>query len=315
MDRAPILVADVGGTNTRLALADAGRLRAGTVQRRANAEAPSLAALLAAYLRELAAPAPAGVCVALAGPVRDGAGAMTNLGWRVSEAALSQALGGVPARLLNDLAAQGHALERLAPADLCPLIAAAPRPGAPRLVIGLGTGFNAAVVHAGPGGPLVAAAEAGHATLPAADDEIAALAAAIARDGTFPEIEAALSGAGLARIDAWLADAPPRPAPQITAALAAGEPRAIAAVRLFTRILGAVAGDLALIHLPFGGIYLIGGMARAVGPQLRPFGLAGAFAAKGRFSGLMQEFPVWLVKDDYAALTGCAALMARGGAG
>lgn len=67
-----------------------------------------------------------------------------------------------------------------------------------------------------------------------------------------------------------------------------------------------VAGDLALQTLPFGGIFLIGGVARAVSPWFEDYGFAEAFRDKGRFSTFMEDFAVHLVTDDYAALIGCA---------
>ena len=44
--------------------------------------------------------------------------------------------------------------------------------------------------------------------------------------------------------------------------------------------------------------------ATAVTPAL---GFSDAFRDKGRFSGFMKNFPVYVVEDDYAALTGMAA--------
>ena len=75
--------------------------------------------------------------------------------------------------------------------------------------------------------------------------------------------------------------------------------------------MGTVTGNLSLIHLPFGGVYLVGGIARAVAPWLGEFGFADAMRDKGRFAGFMKNFPVYLIEDDYAALTGCAFRLAR----
>ena len=44
-------------------------------------------------------------------------------------------------------------------------------------------------------------------------------------------------------------------------------------------------------------------------------GLAAALTDKGRFASFLSSFPVWVVEDDYAALTGCAAYLANGGQG
>jgi len=62
-----------------------------------------------------------------------------------------------------------------------------------------------------------------------------------------------------------------------------------------------------LIQLPFGGVYLVGGVARAFAPFLNDYGFGDAFRDKGRFAGFMNNFPVHVVEDDYAALTGSAA--------
>lgn len=81
---------------------------------------------------------------------------------------------------------------------------------------------------------------------------------------------------------------------------------ATATLTAFVRLLGTVLGDLALNHLPMGGIYLIGGTARAVAPYLLPLGFADSFTAKGPYSALMREMPLNLITDDNAALLGCA---------
>jgi glucokinase len=69
-------------------------------------------------------------------------------------------------------------------------------------------------------------------------------------------------------------------------------------------------GNLALTHLPFGGIYLCGGVARAFAPYFEPLGFEAAFSEKGRFAPFMAQFSVSLVTDDFAALTGSAVYLA-----
>ena len=76
------------------------------------------------------------------------------------------------------------------------------------------------------------------------------------------------------------------------------------------RLLGSEIGNLALIHLPFGGIYLIGGMSRAMTPHFARFGLEKSFREARRVDLLEKDFSVTVVEDDYAALTGCAAYLA-----
>lgn len=303
---APILVVDIGGTNTRLGLARDGRVMTSSIAHRINAAQDGPVGMLTRYLATQGVVRPAGVCVAVAGPVMAGEAHMTNLDWHIDEDTLSRALGGVPVVVLNDLQAQGHAVGHLPTTAVMPILDRVPADG-PRLIVGVGTGFNAAVVHDHPSGRHVTASEAGHATLPCADPQIAALAAHLART-VRPEIEEAVSGRGLIAIDRFLGHAPREGAEIIAAAAAC--PAARATVEMFTRILGAVTGDLALIHLPWGGIHLVGGMARAVSPWLGSPVFADAFADKGRMTPLMRRFPIWLVTDDDAALTGCARHMA-----
>jgi len=306
------LLADIGGTNTRVALADDGRLLPETIRRYANADHSGLDAVLAAFLEAEGGVDCAGACVAAAGPVRDGVAGMTNLDWTIDRDAVARATGAEVVAVLNDLQAQGHALGHLAPEALRPLVRGrgTPAPGASQLVVGVGTGFNAAPVHEAPGGRLVVASECGHASLPIRSDADLRLLRFVEGVHGFPGVEDVLSGRGLERIYSWVsAEAGARHdrrAAEIMAALAAGEPLAEATGKVFVRLLGTVVGNLSLIHLPFGGVWLIGGVARAFVPYLDRFGFAQAFRDKGRFSDFMEDFAVWVIEDDYAALTGCA---------
>ncbi len=309
------LVADIGGTNTRCALADGEVVRADSIRRYANADHDNLETVLRQYLSEIGGAAPTGACVAVAGPVHDGVASMTNLDWTMDRETLARATGAGKVALLNDLQAQGHALEFLDTSVLTPLVdghATSPNPHAVQLVVGVGTGFNAApVFHTGLG-RFVPPSEAGHANLPIRTEQELRLCRFVSNAHGFPAVEDVLSGRGLGRVYAFLGqeDGAPREAsPQeIMEAVAAGsDPRATEAAQLFARILGTVCGNLSLIQLPFGGVFLVGGVARALAPYLRAFGFAEAFRDKGRFAGFMGNFSVHVVEDDYAALTGSAA--------
>ena len=107
------LLADIGGTNTRVALADGKVLRDGSLGRYKNADFPDLGAVLRQYLLDQGVAHVAGVCVAAAGPVRDGVAVMTNLDWTIDGAMLTGATGAKTWAILNDLQAQGHALGHL----------------------------------------------------------------------------------------------------------------------------------------------------------------------------------------------------------
>lgn len=311
----PQLVADIGGTHSRVALADHGVLRPGSIRRLANADQDGLEALLAAYMQAHAVTELSGLCVAAAGPLRGETLVMTNLDWVIDADGLRALAGdGACVALINDLQAQGHALDRIAPARIRRLVPAAAEPdsnAATRLVVGIGTGFNAVPVHRMGDALLVPAAEYGHAHLSAQARDERAFARALASEHALATVEEALSGRGLVALHHWRRGTTLRAA-AISAALDAGEAEARATAALYARLLGRALADLALTHLPFGGIYLIGGVARALAPHLPELGLAQAFCEMGRQAALMERFAIHLIDDDYAALAGCAAYLETG---
>ncbi|MEM6388046.1 MAG: glucokinase [Pseudomonadota bacterium] len=307
------LVADVGGTNTRVALCREAELLTETVRKFSNAQFAGLGAVLREYLD--AEPVDcAGAAVAIAGPVRDGRGTLTNLDWSVDPEMLARATQAKTVAVLNDLQAQGYAMGRIDAANLVEVVKGPQVAGGTRLVIGVGTGFNAAVVHDAPGGRIVPPSEAGHANMPLRTEEELRLCKFVETSHGFPAVEDVLSGRGLEHIYAWVcSEAGSHEEMRAADIMSSAETNANAAeaIRWFVRILGTVAGNLSLIHLPFGGVSMIGGVARAMRPYLNGYGFATAFRDKGRFAGFMNNFHVDLVEDDFAALSGLAVHISR----
>jgi glucokinase len=307
------LVADIGGTNTRVALARGPVVDRKTVTRYANADHADLSGVLTRYLSETGVQDGqiTGVCVAAAGPVHEGVADLTNLDWRIDRDTLGRALTAGKVAVLNDLQAQGHAIGHIDAADLDAVV---PQPEvsaqAAKLVIGLGTGFNACPVFDTAAGRFVPPSEAGHVSLPACDGRMEALIAAMVRDFGFASVEEILSGRGISYLHKVLHGTGAEPA-QIMQGMEAGDAKAEATGAAFVEVMGTVVGDLALSHLPFGGIYLVGGVTRAFAPHLDRFGFATHLRAKGRFTEFMHQFGVFVVRDDYAALTGCASHLSK----
>lgn len=107
------LVADIGGTNSRLALAALGQLRPGTTRSFRNAEFASFEAVAHSYLGDVADAAPDQIALAVAGPVEGDTARLTNRGWVISAADLSRKLGAARGRIINDLIALGYAVPGL----------------------------------------------------------------------------------------------------------------------------------------------------------------------------------------------------------
>jgi len=307
------LVADIGGTNTRVALVDGLHIVDGTIRRYQNAGFAGLEAVMRQYIEDEGGVDPLAACVAVAGPVREGRATMTNLNWTVDEETLARATGAKTIAILNDLQAQGYALGHLDSGNIRNILTGSASPEtAAKLVIGVGTGFNAAPVFELAQGRIVTPSESGHANLPIRNELELRLCQFVSTAHGFPAVEDVLSGRGLEQVYAFLGTEAGDPrecrAKDIMAACGIeSDPRATDAARLFTRILGTVCGNLSLIQLPFGGVYLVGGVARAFAPHLTAFGFGEAFRDKGRFAGFMNNFSVNVIEDDYAALTGSAA--------
>ena len=289
------LLADIGGTNTRVALARGAELLPDTIRRFRNADHDSLDSVLGAYLQSEGQPDCAGACVAVAGPVRDGKARLTNLDWTISKDSLARAAQAEVVAVLNDLQAQGHALGHLAADAVIPIHAGQPAPDARMLMIGIGTGFNCAPVHTRTDTRIVPPSEAGHATLPVRTAQELELATHLEHEHGYAAVEDVLSGRGLGHLQHWWATRSGDPRQMDGAAVLAGadagDAHALEVLSLFVRILGRVTGDLALMHLPYGGIFLVGGMSNAVAPWLTRLGFAEALGDKGRFFQPLQQLP------------------------
>lgn len=318
-----LLVGDVGGTNTRLALLEDGVVVARQDVR--NEEHPGLTGVVAGFVGAFGVP-DAG-CVAVAGPVRGGAVEMTNIDWQISEGLLAAAAG-APCRLINDFHAQALAMPRLGAEHFEVLGGGVVEAGAPRVVIGPGTGLGEAFLvpaseRTGEGrtgeGWIAVPGEGGHKRFaPRGELEVGLLEFLSQRHGSHVSVERVLSGPGLVAIYDYLRDDTPRlaamayrdPAAVITdEALAGGDARCVAAVDLFIGVLGDEAANLAL-QVNAGLVYLTGGIA----PRIRSLlggRLREAFESKGRYGEWAKGVPIWLVLHPDPGLLGAQVMAER----
>ncbi|MHB1206760.1 MAG: glucokinase [Rhodospirillaceae bacterium] len=307
------LLADIGGTNARVTFR-AGQDMSGAVHLRRTADFPSLAALLRDVIAEAGA-APARAALAVAGPVSGDEIRLTNLPWRFSVTGLTVALGVKRMVVENDVAAAAWALTALGPGDissLTPLIT--PSSGA-KVVVAPGTGLGiAALAPDHRGGWVAVASEGGHAGValpPGITGQDRDLLHA-RRDGW--GWEDFLSGVGLPRLYHALGGHAAVDTPEaVTARATAEEALAIRAMDIFSRLLGAFAGDVVLMFAGRGGCYLAGGLLGAVGPLFKAELFLAGFRDKDRFSGYMADIPVYFLTHPHPALAGLGVLLDREG--
>jgi glucokinase len=318
-----VLVADIGGTYARFALARDGALL-NTPDTLERARWPDLASACRHYLTESGTRLRIdGFAVAGAGRVQDGRIAMTNADWSIDPAQLAAELGlrERRVRVLNDFAALAWALPALAADELAPVpggaaaLASGPPPsGDPlgnRVVVGPGSGLGVAATVRTRGGWHPIATEGGHASFaPETPFEQAAAALAARRFGRV-SWERILSGPGLALLHeaALLEVGAPGLAGDAAAVLEGcrrGEAAAIRATRAFVELLGAFAGDLALLYDATGGVAIAGGIVPRISGLLPLDGLRVRFEAKGRFAPWLAGVPVGVLVAPFAALRGAA---------
>jgi glucokinase len=319
-----LLVGDIGGTRTRLALAtpEHGPRKLLVARDFRSSDFAGLEPVVDAFLAS-ADGRPTLACFSVAGPVVAGRARLTNLPWDIEETALAKDLGLSRVDLLNDLLCMAQAVPHLRPDESEVINAGEALAHTPIAVIAPGTGLGEAFLIWDGNRYLACPSEGGHADFAPTNGLQAELWAFLAERHGHVAYERACSGSSLPDIYDFLrARQPALESPELRAALAAAadrtpvivdagvrqaplHPLAVRTLETFVEILGAEAGNLALKVLATGGVYLAGGMPRRVLSLLRDGTFMRAFTAKGRFSSLLQKAPVRVVTVN-AALLGAA---------
>ncbi len=315
------LVADIGGTHARFALAGAdGKPDVPVVLQ--TRDFPDFPQALATFINAHA-PAPvAAAAICGAGPVSGGTIAMTNCPWIINGQEIADRCGIARVRIVNDFTAIAHALPHLGAHDLEQIGGGAADDTAPAGVIGAGTGLGVSGLVRNGDSAIALSGEGGHVGLsPGTAREIEIFGQLLAERGRV-SAETLLSGPGIATlyktlaiIDGAASEADqhgqaPLTAEHITQRAARDtDARAIETLDLFSALLGAVAGDLALTLGAAGGIYLAGGITGRLGPLFNRTLFRQRFEAKGRFESYMARIPSYLITHDNPALIGLAALL------
>jgi glucokinase len=309
------LVADIGGTNARLALVEGGRrLRALRMLR--CADHAGLPAMLDAYCTEIG-DRPRHAALAVPSMADRDLVAPVNLPWRFSIAAIKRRYGFGRLIVVNDFAANALAVPQLRRRDR---VSIGPRrraaPDAPVVVVGPGSGLGVcALVPDGSGRMRPVVGEGGHATMaPATRREAQVLDWLRAQPGLLGHVSAerVLSGPGLVNLYRALC-ALDGVSPILAEAAAIADARdaqSVKAVRMFCAMLGTVAGNLALTFAARGGVYIAGGIVPRLGvAALEAAGFRERFEAKGRFNRYVAAIPTSLITHPVPALLGLAGLL------
>jgi glucokinase len=302
------LVGDIGGTNARFALVD----HDGAVRSERYLlvrDYPDLAAAAEAYLgSERVSEA----VIAVATPVETDEIGFTNSPWRFSVSGLKARLGVRRLAVINDFVAQALAMPQLAPGELERMGDGAPTPGRAVGVLGAGTGLGVSALVPDKLGWTALPSEGGHVSFaPGNEREDRVLGVLRARLGHVSN-ERLLSGQGLLNLAESLAaingcTTPAGTAEEVTeAARNATCPACVEAVAVFSALLGAAAGDLALTVGARGGVYVAGGVCLRLGALFDRVAFRRRFLDKGRMRAFLEPIPTWLVLRGDTGLIGAA---------
>ena len=312
----PALIGDIGGTNARFGLVEDATAAVRSIQILPVDAHPSAQSALDSYITDNKIGKIGTFILAIAGAREGDAFALTNGQWRFDADKLMDRYGLKTVVLMNDFSAQALATLAVQDRDLIHLGGKAIEPGAPKLIVGPGTGLGVANLIRSDSHWVILPGEGGHMDMGPRTDREMAIWPHLKRRGGRVSGECVLSGSGLENLYQAIAatgNFTPNslPAPEITSRATAGDnPCAVEAVERFVELLGRLAGDLALVTLPKGGVYLAGGIVTKLVETIVEGPFREAFEDKAPHGHLMKSLPVMLINHQAAALEGMA-LFAR----
>lgn len=316
----PRLLADIGGTNIRLATQHGPGSSLSHVGRYACASFATVEQAITHHLTATDQPRPAAAAFGVATAVNGDTVRMTNHSWVFSQKELAQRLGLGRLVVVNDFIALALAVPGLQADDVRVLRDGPAVAGAACAVIGPGTGLGmAAVIPCGAGRPPIAlGGEGGHATLGSNDAQEHAVLQHLGRRYGHVSAERALCGQGLVDIHEALCELRGRlprptaldPKTLLELALHDAAPDAQDAVQMFCALLGQVAGNAALTYGARGGVYIAGGIVPRLGELFERSAFMPRFLQKGRFTSYVERIPVYLIEStEMTALHGASVAL------
>jgi glucokinase len=324
---ATILSGDIGGTHVRLELAhheqDATEILAMTGY--LSADHTSLADIVRQFLvdHNYAGSRIDSACFAVAGPIHQGEVTLTNLPWKINQFELERDLSIATVGLINDFAAVGYGLDEMQAEDLVCLHSSVHMdPEGLRAVVGAGTGLGVGFSIRCNGKTTVFPTEGGHIDFAPINHEQQQLLHYLKQKLHRVSVERLCSGYGLVNIYhavrdvilceqlenealANLMNSTEQPGAAIAQyAIEYNDPIAKKTLDLFVDIYASMLGNVALMMLPMGGLYVAGGIAPKLISLLQQPSFLQVLHDKGRMSDLIRRIPIHVVMKDHIGLLG-----------
>jgi glucokinase len=332
-----VLAGDIGGTKTILRLLkveNQGRDRETLHEvKYPSQEFTNLVSMVEEFLISANSSPPSSACLAIAGPVINQTSKLTNLNWYLDKQCLQNELNIPSVSLINDFAAVSYGILGLNDTEIYTLQTGEKQPQTPIAVIGAGTGLGEAFLIPQGDSYQVFATEGGHTDFAPRSELEFQLAEDIKRRHQIDRVsvERVVSGQGIVNIYQFLRDRKFKledpmiakdvrtweeeiasnrertidPAAIISqTALSRQDSLCLQTMQMFIEAYGVEAGNLALKLLPYGGVYLAGGIAAKILPLLQDDRFLHAFREKGRMKKILQDIPVHIVLNPQVGLLG-----------
>lgn len=308
-----MFVADVGGTNIRLALVENGSLT--HITKYLCKQFDTISDAIEHFAHEANVDSFEYGCIAIACPVNDDLVNMTNHTWSFSKKALKNELNLARLLVINDFSAVAYSLPTLKKEQVIQIGSGVSLEKGNIAVFGPGTGLGVEHLTWTSGGWQTLDGEGGHVDFaPNDENDLIVWRYIKAKLGRVPA-EELLSGRGLVNIYRALAEYEgiefvfDDPADITKHALANTDPTCVNTVQLFCRVMGSFAGNLALNLCTTGGVFIGGGIASRLGEFFINSDFRPKFEDKGNFAGYVKNIPTYLINEPDHGLLGALAYL------
>jgi len=304
------LIADIGGTYTRLALVDPQGNKT-YPQRLENDQHARLYDALTAYISALPpACKPDAAVIAVAGPVRGDYIRITNRDWHFSIQQYCSLLSFRFLHVINDFVAVALAIPALEKSDYIQIGNGHAVADKPIGIVGPGTGLGVSFLIPEAGRWIPVNSEGGHVTLAANNEQEEIIISFVRKQYGHVSAERLVSGSGLPLLYQAIAGIEGQTADRLTPEAIIWrdeqrtDPVATRTVDVFLEMLGTVAANLAVTIGAEGGIYFAGGILPRMPQRLCDSGFRQRFVHHDRYSQFLDQIPTCLIIRENTALDG-----------
>ena len=306
------MAADVGGTNTRIALVDSDTKELRALSTYTNRDYAHVADVIAAWMGTLTEPRPTEGCIAIAAVPQGDHISMTNMDWSFSRSAIEETFNFAQLSWINDFEANAFSLPHLTEGDRDVIFPGKPEDSSKLVVIGPGTGLGGATIETFGQVSYARACEPGHMSLSPGNDLELEIFKTLMQRYSYVHAELLVSGPGLLRLYETLAKITGRvaqaqsPAAVSRLAMDHSDETAVLALNTFADLLGSIAGDFALANGSYGGVYLAGGIVPTMIPFLQRSNFHQRFCDKGALDINLRSVPIYVITTAQPGLIGAA---------